>query len=114
MKEIDFKDFLATYCPICNTCTPYPDTLLKQALNDSKEDCNSTNHNILWDKRDYNRIAVYLHSKKIWSVIEEAEDTAIIVPVVTQSMSNKLIGYIITDKPYESNNISNLKITIKY
>ena len=54
MREISLNDFLECYKPTCNECTPYPESLLTILMG-----------KVIWDKRDYSRIASNLTSKHI-------------------------------------------------
>ena len=100
LAEITVNEFIECYKPICNECTPYPDNQLKEVLGP-----------IIWDKRDYSRIAVELRSKTMWTIFED-DSSYYIVATTTHSMSNELVGYIICENPYETNDISRIKVVI--
>lgn len=100
MREISLNDFLECYKPTCNECTPYPENLLTILMG-----------KVIWDKRDYSRIASNLTSKTIWTIFED-DSSYYIVPAITQSMSSNLVGYIVCSIPYHSNDISNVKLVI--
>lgn len=99
MKELSFEEFQC-YNPIENKCTPYPNNQLKCLLGP-----------VIWDRSDYTRIASQLHSKTIWTIYQDSS-SYYIIPTVTTGLSSNLVGYIVTEIPYETNNISNLKLII--
>lgn len=100
MKILDVQEFIACYRPLCNNCTPYPNNQLKEVLGP-----------VIWDKRDYSRISSYLNSKVIWSIFED-DSSYYIVSTVTQNMSNSLVGYIVCEESYNTNDISRLEVII--
>lgn len=100
MREISLNDFLECCKPLCNDCTPYPEGLLTNLLG-----------NVIWDKRDYSRIASHINSKTIWTVFED-DSSYYIVPTITQNMGSNLVGYILCSTPYHPNDISNMKLVI--
>ena len=98
MKRLSIECFLECYEPVINTI-PSPDSILKKVLG-----------NVIWDTREYNLLANNLNSKNIWS-IWEYNDKFMIIPGINYQKAS-LYGYIITDKPYHKNDISNLSIVI--
>lgn len=100
MRTLNEENFIKIYKPNCNDCTPYPDSLLKRILG-----------NVIWDKRDYSRIASNLLSKTIWTVLEEEEFYVIIPGILSDNKENN-IGYIVTNVSYERNDIGTLQVII--
>lgn len=99
-KEITKEEFLECYQPLCNDCTPYPNNQLKEVLGPC-----------IWDKREYSRIASEINSKTMWTIFED-DSSYYIVSTITQHMGNSLVGYIVCETPYETNDVSRLKLVI--
>ena len=99
-NEITKEAFFECYQPLGNDCTPYPNNHLKEVLGPC-----------IWDKRDYNRIASEINSKTIWTIFEDSS-SYYIVSTITLHMGSSLVGYIICEIPYETNDINRLKVVI--
>ncbi len=99
IKEISLEDFLC-YKPIENCCTPYPEGKLKDTLG-----------NVIWDKRDFNRILNRLHKKCIWTIYK-GEKFYYIIPGIYLGLSAYIVGYIVTDVSYNNTEISNKAVKI--
>lgn len=100
MHTVSLEDFQNCYKPICNECAVFPNGRLKDVLGE-----------VIWDKRDYSRIASHLMSKTIWT-IKRSETGYDIIAGIIQNLSHDLIGYVVTEVPYTSNDTFNLKLEI--
>jgi len=102
MREITIQEFIECYRPICNDCTPFPTNFLKEQLG-----------NVIWDKRDYSRIASHLRNRTIWTIFyNTTEDNYEVVATIEQNMSSRLVGYIVTEAPYSANDVALLRFFV--
>ena len=80
------EEFIECYKPVCNNCAPSP--LLGNIFG-----------LVAWDKRDLDKIQVYLQWNRIWSIYE-FEDSYIIRPGLWEDKTI-LKGYIVTENQYK-------------
>lgn len=102
MKTIPLSDFIECYRPVCNNCTPYPDGVLKTALGP-----------VIWDRRDYSRIGNELSNKSIWTIMTLGDDIYYIVAGIKLGLNQNIVGYIVTDVPYETKQTFLLKTIVR-
>lgn len=100
INELTPYDFVDMYIPICNDSRPF-DSPIKLLIGD-----------VVWNKQDFALLGNYLGEKRIWAVNKISDTKYEIHAGVRISDQTNLLGYIITEIPYNRNDIGVLKIEV--
>lgn len=99
MKELNIQEYKG-YLPVCNTCTPFPDESLKEALGE-----------VVWDWREYSFLGNHLNTGCVWTVLDKGDEYHILAGIFQNQKES--VGFILTECPYKGYEVGNLQLIIK-